>query len=148
MVLPQVLVGLGLNGQHPLPRDVGIIVDDHLIRAHVEAHIVTVVGAAEHTGDDMLAGMLLHMVEAPRPVELAVDGIAHRQRLIAGVGDDAALFADILHRSTAQHAEVAGLTAALGIEGGGIQHHGEAALALLAGEDGGLKRTQKGVLII
>ena len=81
----------------------------------------------------MLAGVLLHMVEAPRPVDVAADLRAYGQRPVAQVGDDTVLLMYIQHAGLAQRAVVGGLTAALGIEGGTVECDGKAALHRLTG---------------
>ena len=55
--------------QQLLPRNVGVEVDGHALRAHVEAHVVAAVARADQPRADVLAGVLLHMVEAPRPIK-------------------------------------------------------------------------------
>ena len=148
MVFPDVGVGFPLNFQHTLPRDVGVVVDDHALGAHVEAGVVAVVGGAEHTGDNVLAGVLLHVVKAALPVDLAVYGFAHGQGFVAGVDDHAVLFLHIAHLGLAQCPQVAGLAAALGVECGAVQHHGEAFFQRLAGYDGGVKCGEKRIVVV
>ena len=129
VVFPDVLIGPPLYLQHALPGDLGVVVDGHHVGAHVEAHVVAVVGAAQHTGDDVLAGVLLHMVKAALPVDFAVYGNAHRQGMGAGVADDAIALLHVQHRLAAQPAQVAGLAAALRIKGGAVERD-EVALPL------------------
>ena len=148
VVFPDVPVGAALDVLHLLPADVGVVVDGHGIRAQVEAHVVAVEGTAQHTGDDVLAGVLLHMIEAARPVDMAADLRAHRQLTVAQVGDDAVLLVYVQHPGIPQRAVVGGLSAALGIEGGTVQHHRKAALHSPAGLHHGGEVLQKGVFVV
>lgn len=108
VVGPDVGVGAPLHLQRLLPGNGGVIVDSDHVRAHVEAHVVAVECAAQQAGDDMLAGVLLHMVEAPRPVDVAADLRAYGQRPVAQVGDDTVLLAYIQHAGLAQRAVIGG----------------------------------------
>lgn len=85
------------------------------------------------------------MVEAPRPVDLPVYGRADGQGRGAFVRDDARLFVHVQHLGAAEHAGVIRLPAALGIECRAVEHHGIAALFLLAGKHPRVKFRQKGV---
>ena len=127
VILPDVLVGAALDVQRLLPADVGVVVDGHGVRAHVEAHVVAVEGTAQHTGHDVLAGVLLHVVEPPRPVDMAADLRAHGQRPVAQVGDDAVLLVHVQHPGVPQRAVVGGLPAALRVKGRAVEHHRKAA---------------------
>ena len=95
------------------PGDVGVVVDGHHVGPQVEAHVVAVVVGAEDAGDDMLSGVLLHMVEAAGPVQGAGDGAAGLHSPVAGVENDAALFVDVGDMGAAQGAVVRRLAADL-----------------------------------
>ena len=71
----------------------------------------------------MLAGVLLHVVKAPLPVQLSGDGRALLQRPVAGVDNDAAALLHIADLRIAQRAVVGALTAALGVKGSAVQRH-------------------------
>ena len=148
MILPDVSVGLPLHLQHLLPTDVGVIVDGHDVGPHVEAHIVAVEGGAQHPADNMLPGVLLHMVKTPLPVNGAVDGAAHRQRPGAGVADDPVPLLHVRDRHAAKNAVVGGLPTSLRIEGGAVQHHQIPALLLPARQHRSVELPEIGVLII
>lgn len=92
--------------------------------------------------------MLLHVVEAARPVDLAGDACPRGERPVAEVNDDAVLLAHVKNVGASQRADVAGLAAALGIEGRFLQHDGVAALDLLAGDNGGGKALLEGIFIV
>ena len=61
----------------------------------MKAGVVAVIGGAEHSADDMLAGVLLHVVKAPGPIDLPVDGLALRQGPVAGVENHPVPLVDI-----------------------------------------------------
>ena len=61
----------------------------------MKAGVVAVIGGAEHPADDVLPGVLLHVVKAAGPVDFPVDGLAHRQSPVAGVENDSVPLVDI-----------------------------------------------------
>ena len=148
VVFIDIAVGLGFNFHQLVPADLGVEVDGHHVGAHVKAHIVAVEVLADHAAADVLAGVLLHVVEASRPVDGAHYSLPDLHFLFTGVENDPALFVDIRHGDAVHLSVVGRLSAALGIEGGAVQHHFEAAFGLLAGEDRGCEFFQKRVLII
>ena len=87
----------------------------------MKARVVAVVGGAQHSADDVLTGVLLHVVKAPGPVDFPVDDLTHGQCPVTGVENHAVLLLHIQNHRAAQGAVVGGLTAALGVEGGLIQ---------------------------
>ena len=147
-VRPDDLVGLVLRRQGLLPGDVRVVVDGDGVGPQMEAHIVTVVVMAQNTGEDVLPGVLLHVVEAPGPVNAAGDVFANFHRFFDSVDYHPVLFMDIGDGNAAQGPVVGGLAASLGIEGGAVQGDKIPALARLAGEDFGGKGGEKGVGIV
>ena len=101
VVLLYVAVGLPLDLQHALPGDFGVIVDGHHVGTHMEAHVVAVIRLAQHAGDDMLTGVLLHVVKAPGPIDAAHHRGRHHQRMGHGVIDDAVFLLHVQHRLAA-----------------------------------------------
>ena len=85
VVLPDVLVGQGLDLRHVLRRQGGVEVDGHQVPADVEAHVVAVVPGAEDAADDVLPAVLLHEVEAAGEVDLSRYRLPYRQRAGAQV---------------------------------------------------------------
>src|SRR5450755_3796445 len=76
----------------------------------------------EHRGEQMLAGVLLHVIEAASPVE----GALHRplaKFLVNDMNDFALVIADVENFCVADAADVIGLAAGSGIERGLIQDH-------------------------
>ena len=113
MIFPDVAVGPGFHLQHLLPGHGGVIVDGDHVRSHVKAHVVAGKGGAQHTADDVLAGVLLHMVKAAGPVDLPLHLAANLQRGLTGVDDPPITMVDLQHIDTAQRAGVVGLAASL-----------------------------------
>ena len=96
--------------------------------AEMEADIFRLNLGEKDTGQDVLAGVLLHVVEAPPPVDFADD------RAVAGVAvdgvDDFAVFGlDVQYRQIVERSRVAGLPAAFRIKGGAVEDDGEPAVA-------------------
>ena len=60
-------------------------VDGDNVAAHVEAYIVAAVSAVENTGDDVLAGVLLHPHKAGIPVDMSFHCGTNFQRAVADV---------------------------------------------------------------
>ena len=114
----------------------------------MEAHVVIAIGRVDQAADQMLAGVLLHEVEAPVPVEDAVDRFSHRQGAVTAVIHRPVPLPDVQHGAPAQDAEVAGLAAALGIKGRAVQHHVIAALCFGAAEDLRVEFPRIGGLIV
>ena len=79
-IFPDDAVGLGLgrgdlDGAH-LAREI----DRRRLRAEMKAHRPDVEETIERRRQHVLAGMLLHVVEAPAPVDFAVHDVADRRR--------------------------------------------------------------------
>ena len=148
VILVDVEVGRLLDLEQFLPRNIGVEVDGHGVRAHVEADIVAVEARADEARADVFARMLLHVVEAARPVDLAGDALSHLEGLVAKVRDDAVFLVDLEHVRLAQNAGVIRLAAALGVEGRLREDNGVAALDSVAGDDGGGKALLKGIFIV
>ena len=106
--LPQALGGDGDAGVHP-----------HGVGADMEAHVLRPEHLVQDAGEDVLAGVLLHLVEAPLPVDGAGDGgtgLCGLGQGIHRVPDDAVRLVDVSdmeHRAVGegQRASVGGLTA-------------------------------------
>src|SRR6185369_5073951 len=71
--------------------------------AKVNAHGMQIEQLGEHSGKQMLAGVLLHKVEAAYPVDLARDA-ARRDGSGEYMGDPVAFVDYVLHRNAAQPA--------------------------------------------
>ena len=96
----------------------------------------------------MLSGVLLHQIEAARPVKLALHSAADGQRAVAGVDHLPVPLVDLEDPDAPQQARVIGLAAPLGVKGGLVQGDVKALLPLLAGENAGGKAGQVGILFI
>ena len=100
----------------------------------------------ENTAENMLAAVLLHVVKAATPVDLAAHFTACIQCAGAVVGDDTVLFVHIGDDDAAvQNTLIGGLTAALRIEGSLIKDDVKAVLAAFAGDDLGGEAGEIGV---
>ena len=148
MVLVDVAVGLCLDFHQLVPADVGVEVDGHHVGAHVEAHIVAAELLTDHAAADVLAGVLLHVVETAGPVDGAGNGLADFHFFFAGVENHAAFFMDVRHGNAVHRAVVGRLSAALGIESGAVQHHFEPVLSLFTGQHRGGEFLQERVGVI
>ena len=113
----------------------------------MKSHVVKPVPAVDQAGEHVLPGMLLHQVEPPGPIDLAGHGLAHRQRAVAAVYDDAI---SLLHRQNlgvCQGAQVPGLSAAFGIKCRLVQANGPASGCRTALRDLRGEVTQMGILV-
>src|SRR5258708_7676129 len=83
----------------------------------------------ERRGEQVLAVVLLHVVEAAAPVDLRVD-LAGLQGFLEEVQDGAVALLRVEHADAAERAAIAGLPAALRVEGGAVEDRGRAAVQL------------------
>ena len=109
-------------------------IDRHEVRAEVEADVLIAEARVDEAGDEMLAGVLLHEVQPPRPVDLARHVCTDRQSRRAAVQHRLAAQERLRDVRAAECARVAGLAAARGIKDCAVQLHEPAVFALLAGE--------------
>ena len=101
----------------------------------MEAHVLRPEHLVQDAGEVVLAGVLLHLVEAPLPVDGAGDGgtgLCGLGQGIHRVPDDAVRIVDvgdIKHRAVGegQRASVGGLTAPFGVEHRAVQSDAPAA---------------------
>ena len=117
------------------------------VRPHVVALVVIAVAAVDQTREHMLPGVLLHQV---KPAVKVDDALHHRpgfQRGSAEMDHRFPLFLGIQYPYTPQGSGIAGLSAALRVEGGGIQANAPAFPGLFAGQHPGGKPGQIAVLI-
>ncbi len=84
--MPDGFVDGGFDGLHVLPGEQAVKVDRHELRAHMEADVVAAEAAVDLAGNQALAGVLLHEVEAVGPVQGAVYLLPHREGGGAEVG--------------------------------------------------------------
>ncbi len=100
--------------------------------SHVETYIVTVVSAADNTGKDMLAGMVLHEVEPAFPVQTAFHFRPRFKRLVRRMQYYAVLFMYVQHCRAAQRPMVSGLSASLRVKIRPVQRNKKMFFFLLA----------------
>ena len=116
--------------------------------ADVEADVFGPEQPVQRAGQNMLAGVLLHVVAPPRPVELALNTAAHGQRRVQRVPDNAAACVHAGDGRAAQRAGVTGLAAAFGVKGGAVQRRAPAAGHGLARKHRGGEPAGKGVRLV
>jgi len=98
-------------------------------------HVLCPEHLVQDAGKDMLAGVLLHLIETPVPVDAAGHGCAGRCGSGQGIHrmpDDTRLLVDVQHPQhrairQGQSAPVGGLTAALRVEHRAVQRNAPAA---------------------
>ena len=91
-------------------------IDRHEVRTEVEADVLIAEARVDEAGDEMLAGVLLHEVQPPRPVDLARHVRADRQGRRAAMQHRLAAQERLRDVRAAERARVAGLAAARGIK--------------------------------
>src|SRR5262249_1186493 len=100
-------------------------VDGRDVRAQVEADRRVVEKLVEHCGEQMLSGVLLHVIETPRPIDTAGDGTGREAR-----GDDmsnaAVLVDDVGDRQIPKQSETMWLAAGGRVESGPVEVNMEA----------------------
>ena len=123
-VLPDKAVGLGLGLAQPFGTDGDAGVHPHRLAADVKAHVLGPEQPVQRPGQDVFAGVLLHLVEPPGPV----DGRLHRRAGDGGGGkalhrvpDHPRLFVDVGDGKArpvrqGEKAAVGGLAAPLGVK--------------------------------
>ena len=116
-VLPDHLIGGLFRGHDLFPGQLGIVVDGHRVGPQVETHVVTVVQRAQQAGENVLPGVLLHVVEPAGPVNGPRHLGADLPRAVTGVENHALCFMDIRDLDCAQSAVVLRLSAPLRVEG-------------------------------
>ena len=148
VVLPDVPVGRLLQRPDLVLGELYVEVNGDHVGPHVEAHVVAAVHGVGQAGDDVFPGVVLHQVEAAGPVDLPLHGAPLLQRGGAGVDHMALPFVDLQHLDPTQGAQVIGLAAPLGVEGGLIQDHVPPLPALGAGAHPGSEAGEKRVFLI
>ena len=100
-----------------------------------------------HGGEQVLARVLLHVVEAAGPVQ-AQRGGARLQGRAQVVPDLALALLDLHHGHAVQGAQITGLATPLGVENRVLQDGEGPSLLLAAAQDAGLQRGGKGVAFV
>src|SRR6266446_4611306 len=121
-VLPDRLVGALLDLTQELRVGTGMRdVDRDLLLTQMEGSRFRGRDLDECLGEDVLAGVLLHVVEAARPVERPLHARARSEETLGPVPDTALLLAHIGHARGAEASVVRGLPSPAGIEGGLVE---------------------------
>ena len=114
----------------------------------MKTNIFRLVQRQKYPGQDVFAGVLLHVVETALPVDSAGD------RALAGIASDgvddiAVASLDTEHRSFIERAGVAGLAAAFRIERGAVQNDRELSVGQCRFFQNGCRELpQMGILVI
>ncbi|MPM54288.1 hypothetical protein SDC9_101066 [bioreactor metagenome] len=114
----------------------------------MEAHIVIAEHLMDEAAHNVLPRVLLHMVEAARPVQRACYGFARREWSFAGVDYVSVFFMDVGNPDTAQIPMVGGLSAAFRIKGCAVQYDVPAIFPFQAGHHFRGEFPAEGVVII
>lgn len=110
----------------------------------------------KHGGEEMLSGVLLHVIEATRPLDTTFDW-AGGEFLVDDVDDVVTLIADVENVGCPEEADVVRLAAGSGIEGGLVEDDfpgGNGAAGArdggpgFAGEDAGFEVLEVGIVVI
>ncbi len=115
--------------------------------SHVEGQGLALEELPEGLGQDVLARVLLHVVEPRRPIDRAVNA-AFGNGALDDVEDGPVEIEDRDNLGAAERALVPGLSARLGIEGRPVEDDGRTALVLAPLDDLGLELEKTGVVII
>ena len=114
----------------------------------METHIVKTVAAVDDTRHDMLTGVLLHQI---KPAVIVKDAFCHAarfQRFFTQMDDLLLPLLHIQHPNAVQRTQIAGLSAALGVKGGGVQPNLIPFRRFLAGDHLGLEPVYVAIFII
>ena len=147
-ILPQSTVRLQLDCRQISRGNHAVEIDFNHFAAHVKSHIVETVAAMDDSGYNVFTGMLLHQIETAVIINYAFDLCSNFQRRIAQVYHSFSPFPYIQHGSTAQRTQIAGLSAALRIEGRCIQQNFITFFTFFATGNHCLKPAQMAVLIV
>jgi hypothetical protein len=126
-VLADDLIGAALDGGE----DAGVHgnafeIDGGALGAEVEADGLEGVEFLEDGGEEVLTGVLLHVIEAARPIDEGIDLYDWRGGRGEAVSDAVVLIDDVDHGDAGERAGIEGLAAGGGIEGGAVEVDGEA----------------------
>ena len=124
-------------------------VDRRIVLSQMQADRVPGKMPPAGSGQHVLAGVLLHVVEAARPVDAPLDPLSDGQRRVYHVPHFAVLVHVHVHDArAAQRACVVGLPAAGGIKRAAIQPHAPRVLLRLARQHRRVKFLQIGIVVI
>jgi len=123
----------------------GLQIDSGTLRAEVEADGMQSEVLREHRREQVLPGVLLHMIEAPVPIENAIDRpIRHRSR--HPMRDTFALVDHLNNRDAPDRPGIERLPAGGGIKGRAIEVSGGAPAGCL--EDAGSKVAEVAIVVV
>ncbi len=102
----------------------------------------------ERAGQNVLPGVLLHVIETPRPVDLAGHRRAVRERRRQHVDDFVSVIDGVDDIRPAEPASVERLAAGRGVEGSPIERDGRAPVVIERAGDDGVEPAAGGVGVI
>ena len=124
LILPDLAVGIILGLLQLSRCQFFIQVNSHQPFAHMKTNIISSEQLPDRMRKNMLAGMLLHMVQPGLPVQHRFDLCPNRQRPLTIMHYFAAALRSISHLHAAQRSAVTQLTAALRKKYRPVQNHG------------------------
>lgn len=126
-------------GQHGVAEGRRGEVDGDVLRTEMKTHRPESVVRGEHGGEQMLAEMLLHVIETPRPVDRAGDRDCVRwEGRLEEVADSALIIhLDIENTGGIQVPVIRGLPTPLGVKSGSVENDGRVVLPHVLEENPG-----------
>src|SRR5207249_6102682 len=145
--LPDDLVRPRLRHAHLLLGDEAVEVDRHLLGSEVEAQRPRRRHLHERAREEVLAVVLLHVIEPARAVHAAVDAVAIAgNRAVEDVEDRSVLLDHRDDRRAPERSRVPRLAAAFRVEGGAIEDNGRTIVVAPPRDHGGVELEEIGVL--
>jgi hypothetical protein len=99
---------------------------------------------------DVLAGVLLHVIETAGAIDFALDNLSHRNHVINEVQHGTIVIAigHVEDGTATEVAEIVRLSSRRGIEGCAIKHHENAPIARASFDDRRRKAQQRAVVVV
>jgi len=134
-ILPDHPVRFLFDLQKLVPCERSVQIDRDLLRSHMESHIVISVFRVDQAGDQMFAGMSLHVAETSVPVDLASHGLTGGKRCVCIVDDLPFHIMDRRHMRPAEDSRIIRLSAALRVKRRLVQNNLIPLFSLRTGKD-------------
>jgi hypothetical protein len=151
-ILPDEAVRVGFRGRNLRRRQLARHVDRRRLGAEMKAHRAHAKQFVDRRRQHVLAGVLLHVIEAPRPIYRAADRLSVVQgpwslvrpwSWVQDVRDRPVFLVDhIDNAKVAQPPGVERLAAGCGIERGAVEDHAEAFRRAVHAHHGGVERLE------
>jgi hypothetical protein len=121
------------------------VVDGGVVGAEMERDGAEMEQLFERGREQMLAVVLLHVVEPPDPVDLALHGVAVERPRKQVPDGPVVIGLDVHHGYRIELPVVSRLAAAFGVEGRPVEGHGRVSFPIRPGDDGGGEGGEVGV---